>query len=155
VKELLLILITTILFSLLFLRITSNRFSRSSNDNSPTQLPTPSTASNSLFGPVREFTSRITKKSFGTYVQPGNSPVSPEKFTGFHTGVDVEFADYPAEAIEIHSIADGLVIYSGQAQGYGGVVAIQHRLNDQAYVAVYGHLDLSSLPQVLRYQPMR
>jgi len=43
--------------------------------------------------PVNQFFARITKKPFGVYITPETSPVQPEKFTGYHTGVDVEFVD--------------------------------------------------------------
>lgn len=43
--------------------------------------------------PIAEFEKRITKKPFGIYITPQNSPVQPERFTGYHTGVDVEYED--------------------------------------------------------------
>ncbi|MGI6373800.1 MAG: M23 family metallopeptidase [Patescibacteria group bacterium] len=95
--------------------------------------------------PVPEFFARITKKSFGTYVTPQNSPVSPERFSGYHSGVDVEFSDLE-ELVPVTAIGDGLVIFSGRVNGYGGVVIIRHKLNGQIYSALYGHLALASLP---------
>lgn len=94
--------------------------------------------------PVNEFENRITKKKFGTFVTPENSPVSPERFRGYHTGVDVEFTD-TVEEVFVNAIADGEVIYSTTASGYGGVIAILHKIENQDYVAVYGHLKPSSL----------
>lgn len=43
-----------------------------------------------LAWPINSALERVTKKSFGIYVTPQSSPVSPEKFTGYHTGVDFE-----------------------------------------------------------------
>src|SRR5579863_6635904 len=43
-----------------------------------------------LTEPISGGLSRVTKKPFGIYVTPQNSPVQPEKFTGFHTGIDFE-----------------------------------------------------------------
>lgn len=39
-----------------------------------------------LMGPEE----RITKKPFGVFVTPQNSPVNPERFRGYHTGTDFE-----------------------------------------------------------------
>jgi hypothetical protein len=33
----------------------------------------------------------LQKKPFGIYITPENSPVQPENFTGYHTGIDVEY----------------------------------------------------------------
>ncbi len=101
-------------------------------------------SSATLVPPIAEFTSRITKKSFGTYVTPQDSPVSPERFSGYHTGVDVEYGDVPGE-VPVHAIASGRVVSSRTASGYGGVVAIEHDVDDKKIVAVYGHLDPTSI----------
>ncbi|OGY43866.1 MAG: hypothetical protein A2729_05290 [Candidatus Buchananbacteria bacterium RIFCSPHIGHO2_01_FULL_39_14] len=45
----------------------------------------------------------------------------------------------------VKAITDGVVIFSGTANGYGGVIAIRHIINDGVYIAVYGHLKPSSL----------
>lgn len=90
--------------------------------------------------PVEEFEKRITKKTFGMYVTPSNSPVKPERFIGYHTGVDVEYGDVISD-VPIKAIADGNVVVSRQASGYGGVVVIKH---GEIY-AIYGHLRLSSM----------
>ncbi len=94
--------------------------------------------------PVAEFAARITKKSFGTYITPSSSPVQPEKFTGYHTGVDVEYTDVTTD-VPVLAIADGTVIASRTASGYGGVVAIQHTINGQSLIGVYGHVDPKSM----------
>ena len=98
--------------------------------------------------PIEDFNNRITKKPFGIYITPNTSPVQPEKFTGYHTGVDVEYDDVKAE-VPVFSIADGEVLYFGRVGGYGGVIVIQHQINDQQYVAIYGHLDQQSIIDVL------
>ena len=110
----------------------------------PTTTPTPETPT--LVEPVAEFKQRITKKPFGLYIDPQHSPVQPERFTGYHTGVDVEYGDVPQE-VPVHAIAAGKIIHAATAQGYGGVVAIQHTINGQPVVAIYGHLKPASLPK--------
>lgn len=98
-----------------------------------------------LYYPIANFTRGITKKPFGIFVSPGNSPVSPERFTGFHTGVDVE-AEPGIETVV--AIADGRVVLARNASGYGGVVAIRHTIRGEHVLAVYGHLDPTALPAV-------
>jgi murein DD-endopeptidase MepM/ murein hydrolase activator NlpD len=102
--------------------------------------PTITQSLNNLAYPIAEFKKRLTKKFFGTYVTPQNSPIYPEKFTGFHTGVDVEYGDITTD-VPVYSIADGEVIYSGYVSGYGGFIAIQY----PQYIGIYGHLKPSSL----------
>ncbi len=99
-----------------------------------------------LHQPVPEFQSRITKKFFGTYVTPKNSPVYPERFTGYHTGVDVEFGD-DSKTISVFSISNGQVAFSGFVKGYGGVIVINQNINNQNILTLYGHLKPSSLPK--------
>ncbi len=98
----------------------------------------------SLVPPTHEFTDRITKKKFGTYITMKTSPIQPERFSGYHTGVDVEFTDTVAE-VAVKAITDGQVIFSGTATGYGGVIAIQHKISTEPFIGIYGHLDPTSL----------
>jgi murein DD-endopeptidase MepM/ murein hydrolase activator NlpD len=105
------------------------------------------TTQKSLVEPIKDFKQRITKKFFGTYVTPNNSPVQPEKFTGYHTGVDVEYGDVATD-VPVYAVADGNVLLARWASGYGGVIAIQHVINNQKLVGVYGHINPSSLPKV-------
>lgn len=95
---------------------------------------------NTLVEPVAQFTQRITKKPFGIHITPATSPVQPERFSGFHTGVDVEYDDV-ADDIPVKAIADGIIVASQTVPGYGGVVAIQYELNNEQVIGLYGHLD--------------
>lgn len=101
--------------------------------------------SKELILPVPEFKERITFKQFGTYVEPGNSPVQPERFTGYHTGVDAEFPE--EKEVPVLSITEGQVLLAKTVNGYGGVVILQHQIQGQTYSVLYGHLDPSSLTQ--------
>ncbi len=90
--------------------------------------------------------SRITKKTFGLYVTPSNSPVSPEKFTGYHTGVDFETT--PDEAnidIPVPAICEGTLLLKKYATGYGGVAVQSCMLYGQPVTIIYGHLELASI----------
>lgn len=102
--------------------------------------PTSGPITDKLSEPISEFKQRVTKKNFGTYVTPQNSPIKPEKFTGFHTAVDVEYENTMSD-ISVYSIDDGQIIYSGQVNGYGGFIAIQY----SQYIGIYGHLRPKSL----------
>ncbi|MDP2874527.1 MAG: M23 family metallopeptidase [bacterium] len=97
-----------------------------------------------LVEPVSEFKQRITKKPFGIYITPNNSPVNPERFTGYHTAVDVEFDDVAGE-VPVRAIADGKVLYSNLGSGYGGVMSVRHQIGTETITAVYGHLKPDSM----------
>lgn len=97
--------------------------------------------------PIDDFVARITKKPFGLFVTPANSPVSPERFLGYHTGVDIEYADVSHE-VPVQAMAAGEIVLARRADGYGGVVAIRHELKEGSVVAIYGHLDPGVLPLV-------
>lgn len=97
-----------------------------------------------LIAPVADWQGRITKKPFGLYITPQNSPVSPEKFTGYHNAIDIEYEDVPTD-VPVYAIAAGEVVRSGFVSGYGGMVAIRHNIDDKNYLAIYGHLDPNSL----------
>ena len=77
--------------------------------------------SSGVFGtPINDPLGRVTKKEFGTYVTPTNSPVTPEKFTGYHVGTDFEImAGEEDEDITVEAICDGPVIYKNWTTGYG------------------------------------
>lgn len=100
-----------------------------------------------LADPVADWQSRITKKSFGTYVTPQNSPVSPERFTGYHTGVDVEYGDITTD-VPVFAPSEAGVVLARTADGYGGVAVLSFLLDGTAYTAIYGHLRPNSLPVV-------
>jgi len=94
--------------------------------------------------PVAEFSKRITKKKFGIYSTPANSPIPSERFTGWHTGVDVEYGDV-SKTVPVHAITSGTVSYSGWVSGYGGATLITHQINGKPRSVVYGHLAPSAL----------
>ncbi len=97
-----------------------------------------------LTEPVAEFSKRITKKKFGIYSTPASSPIPNERFTGWHTGVDVEYGDI-SKTVPVHAITSGTVTYSGWVSGYGGVTLITHQIKASPKTVVYGHLAPSNL----------
>lgn len=99
---------------------------------------------NAVIEPVDEFYERITKKPFGIYITPQTSPVQPDKFAGYHTGVDIEYGDVSYD-VPVRAITDGKVILSKYASGYGGVIVIRHEASAENILALYGHLDPKSM----------
>ena len=90
--------------------------------------------------PTYEFKNRITKKPYGIFITPQTSPVQPDKFTGFHNAVDIEYGDVSFD-VPVRAITNGKIILSKYASGYGGVIVIRHEINNQSLVALYGHLN--------------
>jgi hypothetical protein len=96
--------------------------------------------------PISNSLNRITKKTFGLYVTPKNSPISPERFTGYHTGVDFETT--PEEQnidVSIYAVCTGPLLLKKMANGYGGVAVQSCQINQEAVTVVYGHLRLASI----------
>jgi len=96
--------------------------------------------------PVSDAPSRITKKPFGIYVSPGNSPISPEWFTGYHTGVDFETTSAEQNTdVPVYAICNGSIVLKETASGYGGVLVQRCMLNDESVTVIYGHIRLTSI----------
>jgi len=132
-----LIPILIVLFAIIFFPRSAPPQTKTSSEPTPIPSPTPIPK---FIPPIAEFKKRIVKKPFGLYITPATSPVQPEKFTGYHTGVDVEYGDVQTDVPTV-AIADGLVIYSGWVSGYGGFLAILHT----DYISTYSHLNPESL----------
>jgi len=112
---------------------------------SPKLSPVTQTAA-PLAEPIGGGLSSVTKKGFGLYVSPGHSPVSPEKFTGYHTGIDFETT--PAEQaidVPVDAACAGKLLLKKYASGYGGVAVQSCVLDGQNTTLIYGHLRLSSI----------
>src|SRR4030042_1218728 len=58
--------------------------------------------------PLARARERVTKKPFAIKISPDNSPVSPEKFSGYHTGTDYEiFPEEENSDIRVFAVFDG------------------------------------------------
>lgn len=111
----------------------------------PVKKTTP-TATLAIALPIADALGRVTKKPFGLYVTPNFSPVKPERFTGYHTGVDFETT--PGERdidVPIFAICPGKILVKKTASGYGGVLNESCTINGQAVTVTYGHLRLASI----------
>ena len=105
----------------------------------PTQSVTPAIVDGRIY-PIAQFTERITKKPFGIFITPKNSPAQPERFTGYHTGVDVEYEDLAGD-VPVYATCDGEIVLHRRVSGYGGTVVLKCIDN---YI-LYGHLKVDSI----------
>ena len=109
-------------------------------------IETPEDKNGLIPEPVNNALARVTKKPFGIKVSPKDSPVTPEKFYGYHTGVDFEiFSDEEESDISIYALCTGPLILKRHASGYGGVAVQQCTLDNSDVTVIYGHLKLSSI----------
>jgi len=114
--------------------------------SSPALLKNSTNQADLLTPPINSYHERVTKKPFGIKVSPGHSPVSPEKFSGYHTGVDFEIL--PGEEnkdVPVNAVCPGKLLLKKWANGYGGVAVESCQLGKEAVTIVYGHLKLSSI----------
>jgi len=108
--------------------------------------PTPTSSAAQLTPSIANWQARVTKKPFGIYITPQNSPVQPERFTGYHTGVDFEtFSDEQNIDVPIYAICSGPLLTKRTATGYGGIAVQACKLNDEDITVIYGHLRLASI----------
>ena len=114
----------------------------------PASQVTPAAAS--LSWPLSDAPKRVTKKPFGLKVSPQDSPVSPEKFYGYHTGADFEiFTGEDDDEVPIHAVCSGFLVYKNYVNGYGGVAVERCQLDGASVTVLYGHLKLSSISHKL------
>jgi murein DD-endopeptidase MepM/ murein hydrolase activator NlpD len=96
--------------------------------------------------PISNALTRVTKKPFGIKISPKNSPVSPEKFAGYHTGVDFEtLPDEQDSEVDIFAICTGDLVLKKRATGYGGAVVQKCTIDGSDVTVIYGHLKLESI----------
>ncbi len=101
---------------------------------------------NVIAEPISNALNRVTKKPFGIKISPSNSPVSPEKFSGYHTGVDFEtLASEQDSDVAVFAICSGRLLLKKQATGYGGLAAQSCKIGEEDVTVIYGHLKLTSI----------
>ena len=117
-----------------------------SNTQATTTTQTSPTPAAKLTMPILNGLERITKKPFGIYITPQKSPVSPEKFKGYHTGTDFEtFENEQDTEVKISAACDGKLLLKKYATGYGGVAVQSCVIDGQNVTVLYGHLKLASI----------
>lgn len=96
--------------------------------------------------PLSSPAERITKKPFGIKITKADSPVQPERFSGYHTGTDLEvFAGEINSEVEVRSFCSGQIKMKTTASGYGGVVVQKCELEGQPVTIIYGHMKIDSV----------
>jgi len=101
--------------------------------------------------PISLSRERITKKPFGIRVTPETSPLEPERFSGYHTGVDYEtFEDEQNTDVPIYAICGGELLQKHTASGYGGVLVQACKRNGEDIRVIYGHIALGSVAHTIR-----
>lgn len=119
---------------------------QSLTNQQPSSSPSNVKTTNIFQPPLPRAAKRVTKKLFGIYITPANSPIQPERFKGYHTGADFEiFSDELNAAVSVHAICSGKLKLKEFASGYGGVVVQACELNKEPITVIYGHLKLSSI----------
>jgi len=112
----------------------------SSMDMIPPPPPEP------LHEPLKDASERVTKKPFGIKITPESSPVSPERFSGYHTGTDFEIlAGEEDRKISVYAVCNGPLAIKRDLTGYGGVAIQQCSHGEQEVTVVYGHISLNSV----------
>ncbi len=140
----LLILFLFLIFLLVFIMNFSKSLKKQSQNSTLTTEKITTKQQSILYPPVSDAKSRITKKPFGIFVMPQNSPVQPEKFTGYHTGTDFETT--PAEAnqeIPVFAACSGNIRVKEFVSGYGGVIVQDCHIQNQTVTVLYGHIDIT------------
>lgn len=124
------------------LEITNNTQQEVSTDNEGSTGQIQKDEAPENIAPLENFKERITKKPFGIYITPTDSPIQPERFQGYHTGTDFEiFLSEENEDIEIKSICSGNIIFKDRVKGYGGAIVQSCYIDSQPVTVIYGHLD--------------
>lgn len=99
----------------------------------------------SLRQPIDRVNERVTKKPFGIKVSPQNSPVSPERFTGYHNAVDYEaFEEEKDIEVPVFVVCGGKILQIRTASGYGGFIVQECEIENQKVTVNYGHVDIGS-----------
>lgn len=91
--------------------------------------------------PLLRLGAREVRKAFGRFVTPENSPVSPEFFAGYHTGIDYEILPgEEGQEVRVFALCGGRLRQARAASGYGGVAVQECLLGDEPATVIYGHL---------------
>ena len=90
--------------------------------------------------PINLSLSRISKKPFGIKITKENSPVSPERFSGYHTGVDFEVSANELETdVNIYAVCDGPLVLKKYSSGYGGVAVQQCNIKNSDVCSLWSY----------------
>jgi murein DD-endopeptidase MepM/ murein hydrolase activator NlpD len=139
------IIILVILAGVVYVFVNRNTTNTNNTNQPPAQQNETKTPA-LLLPPISSASERVTKKPFGIKISPTNSPVSPERFTGYHTGVDFEILIGEENIdVPISAICSGKLLLKKWGSGYGGYAVQACKLENQDITVVYGHLKLSGI----------
>lgn len=121
--------------------------------NKPAQAPTengnnqqPVTEEKYVNLPLWQARDRVLKKPFGIRIDPQTSPIQPEQFSGYHTGIDYEiFSGEEDIDVAVYAICEGKLLQKRTVSGYGGAIIQLCELNGQNVTVLYGHIRLASV----------
>ncbi len=95
--------------------------------------------------PLDNTKERALLLDFGMYVTPNSdqNPIEPpERWTGYHAAQDIEiFPDEINKDVPVVASCRGSVIFTGEVNGYGGVLVQTCELNTSKITVLYGHID--------------
>ncbi len=110
------------------------------------------TIASSMMQPLDQAVNRPMPLNFGLHVttDPAENPIDPpEAFAGYHAAIDYEVSAEELDAeVPVYAICGGEVVYSGFAEGYGGLLVHRCRIRSQMVTVLYGHLVREGLPKV-------
>lgn len=119
------------------------------NENNP-QNNQPASEQKNVNLPLEQARGRVLKKPFGIKITPQTSPVQPEKFSGYHVGVDYEiFAGEENIDVAVNAVCSGKLLQKRTVSGYGGAIIQSCNLNGQDATVLYGHIKLASVSKVI------
>jgi len=117
-----------------------NSINQSPQQTNQTNQQTPA-QEKAIHEPIENAKAHITKKPFGIYITPQNSPVQPERFSGYHTGTDFEVtSDELNKEVPVFAISDGVILEIRKVSGYGGVIIQSAKINGENTTVLYGHI---------------
>jgi len=95
--------------------------------------------------PLTAMENRPQLLTFGLYVtpSPANNPIDPpERWTGYHSALDIEiYPDEIAKDVPVFAVCEGEVIFTGEVNGYGGVLVQTCTYESEPITVLYGHID--------------
>jgi murein DD-endopeptidase MepM/ murein hydrolase activator NlpD len=99
--------------------------------------------------PLPEADERKRLLTFGLYVtpEPESNPITPpERFTGYHSGLDFEILPNEEDSeVPVYAACDGPVAYKNWTEGYGGLLVQHCTVGKEPVTVLYGHLALDSI----------
>lgn len=114
-----------------------------SDSPSPMSSPSVRTTSLSTYYPMTRYNERLTNRWYGKAITAKDSePLACGfPYEGFHTGDDLEISEQEKNTnVPVYAIADGTVRDVATTTGYGGLIVIEHQLEDRTVTAYYGHI---------------